>query len=83
MKENSIGDRMNQNIEFKIKRTSSMYGNKRKPTEKAYKAEDDWYIQLNSLEQLIELSKNEKMKIIIDATGNIETLEIYDDDREV
>ena len=74
---------MNQNIEFKIKRTSFMYGNKEKPTEKAYKRGDDWYIKLNSLEHLIELSKNEKMKIIIDATGNIKTLEIYDDDREI
>lgn len=63
-------------MEFMISRTS-YWTNDKRPTEKAYKEGDCWYIKINSLEELIELSKKEGQIII-----NEDILEIYDDYRE-
>lgn len=63
-------------MEFMIRRTSD-WNNSKKPTKKAYKEKEIWYIKIKSLEELVELSKEEG-KIIICG----DSLEIYDDYRE-
>ena len=63
-------------MEFMITRTS-FWESSNKPTEKAYEKDGDWYIKINSLEELIELTKKEG-EIIIGG----DYLEIYDDFRE-
>lgn len=63
-------------MEFMITRTS-LWTNNQKPTQKAYKEGGNWYIKINSLDELIELTRKEG-KIIIDE----DFLEIYDDYRE-
>jgi hypothetical protein len=64
-------------MEFFICRTSGSCFNKKKPTENAYKKGEHWYIKINSLEELIDLTKIEGEIII-----SKDTLEIYDDYRE-
>lgn len=63
-------------MEFMITRTS-LWTNNQKPYQKAYKEGENWYIKINSLDELIELTRKEG-KIIIDE----DSLEIYDDYRE-
>lgn len=63
-------------MEFLIRRTSS-YLNSRQPVEGAYQKDEEWYIKINSLEELIKLSEKEGQIIIEE-----DYLEIYDDYRE-
>ena len=63
-------------MEFMITRTS-LWTNNKKPTQQAYKEGGNWYIKINSLDELIELTRKEG-QIIIDE----DSLEIYDDYRE-
>lgn len=51
---------------------------KKQPCEKAYKENDKWYIDINSLEELNELIDEVKEKVII----GCDDIEIYDDYRE-
>ena len=78
-------------MKFKIEKTSLMFKRDEKPTERAFKEalsnfnnnnvlfeEDEWYIEVNSLEELIALVREEGYPIII----GLNKLEIYDDYRE-
>lgn len=64
-------------MEFMITRTSLLLESSEKPTGKAYKEGEFWYIKINSLEELVELTKEEGEIII-----NGDFLEIYDSYRE-
>lgn len=65
-------------MKYKISRTSDWWGCKTKPCEKAYKENDTWYIDINSLEELNELIGEVESKVIIGG----DDIEIYDDYRE-
>ena len=64
-------------MKYEISRTSDWLGEK-KPCAKAYKENDKWYIDINSLEELNELISEVESKVIV---GN-NNIEIYDDYRE-
>ena len=64
-------------MKYEILRTSDQMG-KKQPCEKAYKENDIWYIDINSLEELNKLIDEVKEQIII----RIDAIEIYDDYRE-
>ena len=63
-------------MEFMITRTS-FWENSNKPTKKAYEKDGNWCIKINSLEELVKLTREEGEIII-----NGDYLEIYDDYRE-
>lgn len=71
-------------MKYKIERTSSSAYQVEQPCDKAYRGDDDefdnpqWYIDLNSLEDLQELREEVKCSLIVSK----ETIEIYDDYRE-
>lgn len=77
-------------MKFKIEKTSLMFKREEKPTEKAFKEslnnfnnsvmfeDTEWYLEINSLEELIALVREEGYPIII----GLNKLEIYDDYRE-
>ena len=64
-------------MKYKISRSSDWFG-KKQPCEKAYKDNDTWYIDINSLEELNELIDEVKKKVII----GCDDIEIYDYYRE-
>ena len=64
-------------MKYVISRTSDWMG-KTQPCSKAYKENDKWYIDINSLEELNELIDEVKEKVII----GCDDIEIYDDYRE-
>ena len=64
-------------MKYEISRSSDWWGEKQ-PCEKAYKENDKWYIDINSLEELNELIDEVKEKVII----GCDDIEIYDDYRE-
>lgn len=82
-------------MKFRIKRTSNWDGEE-KPCENAYGGEhlggraDDvrvWYIDINTLDELIALRNEVENELIIDTTwekelNGIPEIEIYDDYRE-
>lgn len=61
---------------FSIEKTSAPYS-KKKPCKKAKKTKDGFQIEINTLEELMELIKQEGQVIV--SEGEIE---IYDDYRE-
>lgn len=71
-------------MKYKIERTSSFACQVEQPCDKAYRGENDefnvpqWYIDINSLEDLQELIEEVKYPLIVSK----ETIEIYDDYRE-
>jgi hypothetical protein len=68
-------------MEFSIDRTSDLFVYskiKPHPCNGAYLKPDSWYIEINSLEDIIKLQLDCGSPIIINS-GHIE---IYDDDRE-
>ena len=64
-------------MKYEISRSSDRWG-KKQPCEKAYKENDTWYIDINSLEELNELIDEVKEKVII----GCDDVEIYDYYRE-
>lgn len=70
-------------MKFEICRTSD-YEDSKQPHPKAYKVNDDWYINIDSLENLIQLCKDVENNGI-DQFGIImssKKIEIYDGFRE-
>lgn len=73
-------------MKYKIERTSSAAYQVEQPCDKAYRGDDDddefdnpqWYIDIDSLEDLQELREEVKCSLIVSK----ETIEIYDDYRE-
>ena len=64
-------------MKYKISRSSDWFG-KKQPCEKAYKENDTWYIDINTLEELNELIDEVETKVIIGG----DDIEIYDYYRE-
>ena len=71
-------------MKYKIERTSRFVYQVEPPCDKAYRGDNDefnipqWYIDINSLEDLQELIEEVKYPLIVSK----ETIEIYDDYRE-
>ena len=71
-------------MKYKIERTSSCAYQVEQPCSKAYRGDNDefdnpqWYIDINSLEDLQELREEVKYSLIVSE----EFIEIYDDYRE-
>ena len=64
-------------MKYKISRSSDLW-DKKQPCEKAYKENDTWYIDINTLEELNELIDEVKTNVIIGG----DDIEIYDGYRE-
>lgn len=64
-------------MKYKISRSSDWWGIKQ-PCQKAYKKNDKWYIDIDSLEEIQELINEVKTEVII----GFDDIEIYDDYRE-
>lgn len=71
-------------MKYKIERTSNLIYQVEQPCNKAYRGDNgefnipQWYIDINSLEDLQELIEEVKYPLIVSK----ETIEIYDDYRE-
>jgi hypothetical protein len=66
-------------MKFRISRTSEGRGQQPKPCKNATLEGDKWYIELNTLDELVALAKEVDEEIII---GKDNDLEIYNDYRE-
>jgi hypothetical protein len=64
-------------MKYKISRTSNWWGVEQ-PCKKAYKENHEWYIDINSIEEIQELIDEVKTQVII----GFNDIEIYDDYRE-
>ena len=64
-------------MKYKISRSSDWWSEKQ-PCQKAYKENDKWYIDIDSLEEIQELINEVKTEVII----GFDDIEIYDDYRE-
>lgn len=52
-------------------------------TNKAYQVQDTyWHIEINTLEELLKLCRDNGGRIIVDTTDEMPDIEIYDDYRE-
>ena len=72
---------------FRVYRTSCWGGSEAKPCENAIfnKEEEEWVVEINSLEELLELIEEQDEDIIIKTKRSgysFQTIEIYDDYRE-
>jgi hypothetical protein len=67
-------------MKFRITRTSS-YLSKGQPCGGAFKEGDRWFIEVPTIDDLMELVKAQD-KIIVSSRNGIPELEIYDDYRE-
>lgn len=69
-------------MKFGITKTSNVIStSKPKPTEKAYSEGKKWYIEINTLEEIINLSRETRKELIIN-TDEEPYIEIYDCFRE-
>ena len=70
---------------FRVYRTSCFGGSEGKPCGNAIFNGEDWFVEINSLEELLELIEEQDEDIIIKPKRSgypFQTIEIYDDYRE-
>lgn len=71
---------------FRVYRTSCFGGSEGKPCENAiFNREEDWVVEINSLEELLKLIEEQDEDIIIKTKRSgypFQSIEIYDDYRE-
>ena len=67
-------------MKFKVERTSGSY--KRQPTPKSVQDGNNWLIELNSLEELVQFIDESNNAIVISLEEDCPCIEIYDDWRE-